>query len=318
MAYDVSVIVLSYHPDREKLLATLRSVLMQKDVSFEIIVADDGSGAFHEADIRACMERAGFGDFRILASPVNQGTVKNLLDAVAVAQGDYVKPISAGDYLYDAHTLADVVAFMKEQKALAAFGDMVYYAWDGSLQMFDRKTPYDDAMYLPDTRDFPFRRSAKHQMLYYENISGAAVFLERDTMLWGLKTIQGTVRYAEDAMLQLFVLTGRRIYKIPRFVVWYEYGSGISTNNALGFSSRLIEDFTRFYELLQSTMPEAPYVCRACAMWQRFRQGRSLGNLLKKFLEPDKLLFKLRRRRLEKTFRLGAVDEEAFHSIMKE
>ena len=314
MNYDFSVVVLSYHPDQEKLMATLRSVVMQKGVSFEIIVADDGSPDFFEHEIRAALD--GVADYRILAHKENQGTVKNLLDAVELSCGKYIKPISPGDYLYDADTLATVKSFMDDHEACAVFGDMVYYAYDGQLQLFDRKTPYDDAMYLSKNKKFSFRAAAKHQMVYNEYISGAAVFLERETMLWGLQTIRPAVRYAEDAMLQLFLLTGKRIFRLPQFAVWYEFGSGISTNGSLGFSSRLTQDFLRFYQLLLQTMPNAPYVRRTCATW-RMQQTGGVGNLIRKCLELDKHIFRLRKRKLASNFRLGPVDEESLMRIIR-
>ena len=313
MNYDFSVVVLSYHPDREKLLATLRSTIMQKGVAFEIIVADDGSPEFFEADIREMLE--GVIDYQIISHAENQGTVKNLLDAVQAAQGRYIKPISPGDYLYDENTLKAAADFMDQHEACAMFGDMVYYSWDGALQLFGRKTPYDDAMYLPG-KDFSWRRSAKHQMLYNDNISGAAVFLDRDTMLWGLQAIRPAVRYAEDAMLQLIVLAGKRIYKLPRFMVWYEFGSGISTNSASGFSARLAQDFCRFYELLESTMPDKPDVRRTCSTWRILQKG-GIGNTLRKCLELDKHIFRLRKRKLVSQFRLETVDEEGFRRIIR-
>ena len=52
---DFSVIVLNYHPDKDKLFATLRSILCQKDVSFEIILADDGSPDPLKPEIEAFM-----------------------------------------------------------------------------------------------------------------------------------------------------------------------------------------------------------------------------------------------------------------------
>ena len=313
MNYDFSVVVLSYHPDREKLLSTLRSVVMQKGVSLEIIVADDGSSEFFEENIREMLE--GVVDYQIIAHEQNQGTVKNLLDVMQVAQGRYIKPVSPGDYLYDENTLKAAADFMDTHEACAMFGDMAYYVWDGQLQLFDRKTPYDDAMYLPG-KAFSCRRSAKYQMVYNENISGAAVFLKRDIMLWGLETICPAVCYAEDTMLQIFVLAGKRIYKMPRFVMWYEFGSGISTNSSLEFSSRLTQDFCRFYELLQCTMPNKPYVKRTCATWRMLQKG-GIGNTVRKCLEFDKHIFRLRKRKLVAQFRLGPVDEESFRRIIR-
>ena len=39
--YDVSVCVLTYRPDYERLFITLTSVIRQKDCTCEIIIADD-------------------------------------------------------------------------------------------------------------------------------------------------------------------------------------------------------------------------------------------------------------------------------------
>ena len=227
-----------------------------------------------------------------------------------------MKPISPGDYLYDENTLKSVLTFMESHQATVVFGDMVYYAWDGQLNLFNRKTPYDDSMYLPGSGKFSFTKAAKHQMLYNENISGAAVFIEKDAMLWGLQYICGTVCYAEDAMLQLFLLTGRQIFKIPQFVVWYEFGSGISTNVSAGFSGRLIQDFLRFYELLLEKMPDAPYVKRTCATWRMLQKG-GLGNLIRKCVELDRHIFRLRKRKLVSQFQLGSVDEECLMRIIR-
>ena len=47
MSFDVSVVILTYFPDKEKLLKTLKSVLLQKNVSYEILIADEGSDNFY-------------------------------------------------------------------------------------------------------------------------------------------------------------------------------------------------------------------------------------------------------------------------------
>lgn len=296
VSFDFSVIVLSYHPIKEKILATLNSVVIQQACSFEVIIADDGSTDFFEPEIHAFMQKHNFVNYRIIAHEQNQGTVKNILDAVHTAEGKYIKPISPGDYLYDSQTLFEVFSFMEKYQAKIAFGDMVYYGWeDGLLQVANVKTPVDDAMYLPDNARYNSRRAAKHQMVYNDNISGAAVFYERECFRDRLETICGQVVYAEDTMLQLFALQNVRIYKIPRFLIWYEYGTGISTNKKLGFSDRLTKDFLRFYQLLYKTYPTAPFVKRTYYTWKLLEESGRLPNLLRRCAEVDKHAFRLRK-----------------------
>ena len=38
----VSVLVITYNPKKEKLMQTLNSILLQKGIKFEIVIADDG------------------------------------------------------------------------------------------------------------------------------------------------------------------------------------------------------------------------------------------------------------------------------------
>ena len=52
MRETVSVIVLTYNPDREKLFATLNSIIIQENIDIEIIVSDDGSMHTYFSDIK--------------------------------------------------------------------------------------------------------------------------------------------------------------------------------------------------------------------------------------------------------------------------
>lgn len=315
MKFDFTVIVVTYHPSREKLLTTLNSIVRQQGVSFEIVIADDGSPDFFEQDIRAFMDDRHFENYRIIAHEQNQGTVQNMLDAVNVAQGKYIKPISPGDDLYDSQTLRDVFMQMEKLQAKAVFGDMIYYSLDDELRVTNLKTPVDDALYLPDYEGYRKKKAAKRQMVYYENISGAAVFYEAVCFKKGLEAIRGYVTYAEDAMLQMLVQWDIRIYKIPRFVVWYEYGTGISTNKKLGFSDRITNDFYQFYQMLEKECPNGPYVKRALRTWKVIQQGKKLPNLLRHFLEWDKHIFRLRKGKILKQYVCEGYDDKFFKQI---
>ena len=46
MKTDVSVVVLTYNSDMEKLFGTLRSAICQKQIRFDIVISDDGSDNF--------------------------------------------------------------------------------------------------------------------------------------------------------------------------------------------------------------------------------------------------------------------------------
>ena len=54
--FDVSVCVITYRSDYNKLLTTLASVLHQKNCVFEIIIADDGTENFARKEIENFLE----------------------------------------------------------------------------------------------------------------------------------------------------------------------------------------------------------------------------------------------------------------------
>lgn len=299
MGFDFSVIVLTYHPVKEKLLATLNSVVMQRGCSFEVIVADDGSDTFYEDEIRSLMQRRGFPNYRIIAQKENVGTVRNLLDTMAVTQGTYIKPISSGDYLYDTDTLRQVLAFMKTRDAKAVFGDMVYYVPEGTLRTVRIKTPWVDAMYLPDCSTYNNKKVLKHQLVYADHISGAAAFYERLSFAQGLANICDRVTYAEDTVLQLLAVQNIRIYKMPRVLMWYEYGSGISTSMNQESAHKLRMDFYRFYGMLKEYYGNVPYVKRTFYIWKIMMERGKTANFLRRCVNVDKLVFLLRRKRLQ-------------------
>ena len=305
----ISVLVLTYHPQKEALFATLKSAVWQQDCDFELIVCDDGSPDFFEADIRAFLDGCGC-PYQILAHKENQGTVKNILDGVSAARGQYVKPISPGDLFYDEYTLRDTVSFMEKHGAKAAFGGLLYYSCDGELQVKNVANPCLSHLYRAD-RPYSHRRAAKHQTVYNDFLCGAAGIYEKEAFFQALQTISPAVRFAEDIVFQLFAAKGVRIYKIDRHIVWYEYGSGISTQKKPGFT-RVEEDFYRFYPYFSELFPKDPYPRRAIRSWEARKNGSEKQNLLLKLL-PDRLLFSLRARLQKRKMTIAPYSAEFFH-----
>lgn len=49
--YKITVVVITYNPDYKKLFQTLYSIVIQKNIIFEIIVSDDGTIDFDKKGI---------------------------------------------------------------------------------------------------------------------------------------------------------------------------------------------------------------------------------------------------------------------------
>lgn len=288
----ITVLVLTYKPKKEALFATLRSITAQKDCDFEIVVADDGSADFFEGDVRAFLADKGI-DHTIVPHAENQGTVRNIIDGVTAARGKYIKPISPGDLLYDATTLRDIGRFMEERDAKAAFGRMVFYAFDPELQVKNLAYPCLDSIYR--TNRYNCKKILKHQMVFNDFLSGASAVYEKETFLQGLQTVTPAVRYAEDTVFQVFAMDGIQIHALDRLIVWYEHGSGISTQKTAQTFTRIDEDFYNFYHLMVKRYPRSRYAKRACRTWE-LRKAGDTKKLLCSKLRPDRILFTLRAR----------------------
>lgn len=302
MKLDFSVIVLTYHPEKEKLFATLKSILAQKEVSFEVIIADDASDENFEKEIRDFFAEHNFTNFKFVIHNQNVGTVINLADGLSLTQGKYIKPISPADLLYDEFTLKSVFAVMEETNCKVLFGDMVYYNGE---EVYNIKTPWNDSIY--NENKYSYKKVLKHQTIYYENISGAAAFYESTLLKEGLDLIKGKVKYAEDAVLQYFAVKKERILHLPRFTVWYEYGLGISTGSQ-GVSPRIRNDFHQFYKLLSQKYPNNKIIKRNLFNWNVIINNKKALNLLRKVLSIDYIFFYLKRKNIIKNYKCVGYD----------
>ncbi|MBQ3566546.1 MAG: glycosyltransferase, partial [Oscillospiraceae bacterium] len=124
----VSVIVATYNFNMLKTVATLNSIIHQKNVSIEIIIADDGSGNSDELDsLNGYFEKNNITNFKIIKNKENQGTVKNLLSGLNTSVGKYIYFISPGDCLFDDMVLSDFFEFCEKRNSKIAFGNAVSY-----------------------------------------------------------------------------------------------------------------------------------------------------------------------------------------------
>ena len=252
----VTVIVITYHPVWEKLKATILSVVSQQGVEFEIVFADDGSEENWKDRIESLLEATDV-RYSFANSPENVGTVLNVSNGVDAAQGEYIKVISPGDFLYDSKTLSLWAAFMDENRSAVSFGDAVYYYREEDEVHIAETVPAPANAYLfdqPQDREKLF----VNYLLVNDTILGASVMMRADVIRKYLDMIKGRVKYAEDYMMRIMVYDQIPMDHFRGPVIWYEYGLGISTSKEEKWSALLRNDYQMTDTIIkeQNTPPD--------------------------------------------------------------
>lgn len=244
LKYQITVIVCTYNPDGEKLLRTIRSVVFQENVSAQLVIADDGSSGFNFDEIERYLGTIGFKDYVIVKNPLNQGTTLNLASGVMRSAGKYIKNISPGDCLYSSHTLSDLYEFMERKAAKVCFGDAVYYfAEDASncnLVTVNRN-PRNTRVY--SEKNYNDRKVKENYLVYNDIILGAVFCSEAAVLKKYLDLIVNKVRYAEDNLFRLMIADGVRFWYFNEYMIWYEYGFGISTSKSKKWQDLIQKDW---------------------------------------------------------------------------
>lgn len=254
--FDISVIVCTYQSDKRKLFNTLASILMQQGVSFQIIIADDASSDNHFDDIERWFACVNYRNYMLVAGEVNRGTTANARDGVAVAEGEFVKLISPGDYLYSRSTLAGLVALMRNCRSGYCFGRAVYYSESDEFEIINKHNPGVLDPY-PEGGGYVDNDVALRHQVYYGDVAlGAAMAFERNKALDYYNELAPIVKYCEDYAAQLHLLRGGSVCFYDDYLVWYESGSGVSTcRNPIWFE-RLLKDGEAFNKYACEMMPE--------------------------------------------------------------
>lgn len=248
MAYEMTVIVLSYCPDYKKLFQTLFSVVRQKNICFEIIVADDGTPDFDRKRVEDWFAEYGFAEYTIVSSRENQGTVKNIYGALKKAGGTYVKVISPGDYLYGEDTLKHLYDFMCAGQCIVCFGRVVYYAeQNGDYVLYPQKNPKTLRPYIKQN----LKKIQRNYLIFKDYIVGAALACRTEEFLSYMGLIADRVVYAEDCAVICMVADGIPVSFFDECILWYEYGTGISTQKSNVWQERLFQDNKKCFELLK-------------------------------------------------------------------
>ena len=298
---DISVVVLIYNSGYEKIRATLNSIVCQKNVDYEIIFADDGSKEEHMDEIQEFFKDYPYISYQYIRNEKNQGTVLNFYSGVVKAQGKYIKPISPGDFLYDSDTLRTIFDFMEKNHAKVAFGKAVHYYLDNSdkLCCISKISPklYQD--YKND--EYNNKKILTNLLLFNDNILGAALVYDTESLKYYLDKMKKVVKYVEDIVTYLMAVDDIQIYQIDNNIVWYEYGGGVSTSANESWLVQLWKDEMSCLHVASQMSPNNKMIEKGV----KLRSTRPIkSKLIKKFvricMEPKLLIFNIKKIKAKK------------------
>lgn len=279
--FDFSVFITTYNCTYEQLEKTLRSVIKQKDITFEIIIADDGSSITFWDELDIFFTNNNFKNYVYVKNKNNAGLVSNIYSALKIAQGRYVKSIGQGDMLYDNYVLKDMYNFMIYNGSKIAFGKLVSFSVIDCEPVIHKKyMPQDVVPYL--TRN---NRKQLEEGLFYLNIpSGACLFYETQSFLKYIGLFNGNIRMCEDNVAVFYLMDGCTIDFNNRYTLWYEFGNGIST--AEEPSRVVISDIIKSFELF-NRLYKSPKTYRAYKRFYSFiYKNRWLRNMHRLMYNP--------------------------------
>lgn len=272
MAYDASVVLTTYNQSLTDVLLSCASVLLQKGLDFELIVADDASSNNYFVEIKDFVGR-NFPDSSVkyLSHSTNQKTVRNLLDGVSCADGLYTKELGAGDLLYSHETLAHLVDSAEFKQTEAIFGKIACYMKNGhKITTTSFNAPKDRSFYNELTSHTD---QAMKMISTADWIPGSAQFFK--TSLYGdlLKSLSDDygVLYCED-FVAVLSLVNRPFSFLDENILWYKVGDGISTNGSDASRKRMYFDHSRFYAGLQNSSLSKNRGYYSALLWFKIRK----------------------------------------------
>lgn len=282
--YEVSVVIVTYNSIYEKTIKTIESILAQKDVNLEIIVADDGSRDNNMDLLKVFFEDRGFQNYKLVANRINQGTVRNFISGLKVSEGKYVKSISPGDYLYGNSTLRQWIDFLKQKKSQWSFAEAIYYQQiDGQLiPVSVNAHPLLMTPYIKEQTD----QCRWNYVVLRDNALGSVMLGETSVILsYCEKISKNGIIYTEDTIFGLMMFDGIVGVYYPNYVVLYEYGTGISTHGDSVWGQRIKDDWSKAELMIEESTHLDNYQMSMVKAIKR-RKGNYFSKLLVKGM-PD-------------------------------
>ena len=238
---DVSVIVVMFNPVLMRLYQTLDSIMMQKGITYEVIVCDDGSQRRYENELVGYFAEKHFNSYTLLFHDQNHGTVANFWSGLDKARGKYTKIISPGDRLTDEDILCKWIRFTEEKDAAWSFADTYYYHIADGTEKLTKQGAHPQSIR-------PYLKGQREKCIWAytavgDSANGAAIIGKTQVLLSYCKMIKDQgILYAEDLMYHIMMFQGIIGSYYPHEAVFYEYGTGISSSSDTVWQVRIQND----------------------------------------------------------------------------
>lgn len=313
--FDVAVLIATYNSDLLKTVATIESVLMQTECDVQIVVADDGSSTDNFTAISELFSLRSFESYVLVSPGENCGTVKNLLHAMPFVKAPIVKLLSPGDYLYRATTLHEIIHSMSSSESSACFGRAVFYSPSGieGVRVLPVRNPAVEGPYTQRPTDL--KRAKRYQIVYGDWILGASLAYKTCKLTECLKMMANRIVLTEDAAARIILANGEGVSFIQDYVVWYEWGTGVSTSAAVPQRNSMIRDYTAQVELFAELYPDDKDVKRMI----RNETDRASGmpRILRAARDPARTAFQLWKRILQLAYHPHNADFASYQETTK-
>lgn len=232
----VTIVVLTYHKfDRIK--NNLESIAKQEYPHIEVLIQDDGSANFDRAYLEGlCNATLGHRKWRVHQNEQNLGTVRSFNAAIAMADGEFVFPLSQDDRFYRADAVTKLVAFFKEHPDCMSCTS--YRMGEKSKKVYPNR---EDAQLLKS-----WDRNELWCRIAYENfISGSTIYY-RTEFLKKRGCFDTDFLLVEDyPFVASMILENHRIGFFDEITIVYGE-DGIS--NTMSRGAKLLADRMAFYE----------------------------------------------------------------------
>lgn len=305
---DVSVILVTYNSDLKKIKFTLNSLMRQKGIILQIIVADDGSFNNYSQELKSYFKDNNFINFTLVNSEQNKGTVRNIANAVRYAKGKYTKTIAPGDFFANEQTLQKWIEFMERESVRVSFGEAAYYSDYQTMGLIRTKgSPSNKALY---NKGLKYSNIFVDYLLANDTILGAALFMDTKILKKYIKTIENRIIYAEDFMIRIMIYDGIEVRFYPNVAIWYEYGTGISTSKNKKWEKLLHNDFEESNKIIEEREPKTK-LQKKYIKYLSLKKHKDIIKLIKVILFPKMLYFRIKMRNAREYTPVGADKEKA-------